>query len=228
MTAPDSNPEGENKPRRTPNIPQADVDLMETSKVVSQSWLAAAQITLIYTNSTDFETLVNSFSSVLNLRITTGEQRPEYTKKLELLDKEINKKTEFVKGYIMDKFEEESATSYYSQFGIVKTNRGYKLPMDQEERKIALGNLITALTTYGFQTKTYGLAYWTDVLEKYTDYLTQSIQIDGSVSAKVGSKNELKKQIRKVLNSLIKVITGNYPDDYKNVLRNWGFQKEKY
>jgi len=228
MTAADSNPIGENKPKRTPNIPQADVDLMETSKVVSQSWNANPAITLIYTNSTDFETLVNSFSSVLNLRITTGELRPEYTKKLELLDKEINKRTEAVKRYLVDKYEEESATSYYSQFGIVKTNRGFKLPYDQEERKIALGNLISALTTHGFQTKTYGLTYWTDVLEKYTDYLTQSIQIDGSVSAKVGSKNTLKKQIKKVLNSLIKVITGNYPDDYKNVLRNWGFQKEKY
>jgi hypothetical protein len=40
---------------------------------------------------------------------------------------------------------------------------------------------------------------------------------------------ELKQaELRKVLNSLVLLIHCNYPDTYKSVLREWGFQKEKY
>jgi hypothetical protein len=39
---------------------------------------------------------------------------------------------------------------------------------------------------------------------------------------------ELKRVERKILNSLVLLIHCNYPDTYKSVLREWGFQKEKY
>ena len=40
---------------------------------------------------------------------------------------------------------------------------------------------------------------------------------------------ELKQaELRKVLNSLVLLIHCNYPDTYKSVVREWGFQKEKY
>ena len=32
----------------------------------------------------------------------------------------------------------------------------------------------------------------------------------------------------KVLNALVWVLKGNFPDTYKEELRSWGFQKEKY
>jgi hypothetical protein len=84
------------------------------------------------------------------------------------------------------------------------------------------------LTVHGFQTFAYGLAYWTTVQTNFNNYLLNSVTIDETVSGKAGDKNILKKQVKKVLNSLLKVIEGNYPDDYKNIRRNWGFQKEKY
>jgi hypothetical protein len=48
------------------------------------------------------------------------------------------------------------------------------------------------------------------------------------VASKVGDKNILKKELKKALNAIVNIIKANYPDNYKEELRNWGFQKEKY
>ena len=58
--------------------------------------------------------------------------------------------------------------------------------------------------------------------------MTQAQHTDSSVSNIVGDKRQLKAELRKVLNSLVLLIHCNYPDTYKSVLREWGFQKEKY
>jgi hypothetical protein len=226
MVTPDENTP--DIPNETPNIPRADLDFLNTSIKINDSWQLFPQITLVYITQGDFGNLVNNFSVSLGARKSTGSQRPEFTKKLELLDVAIDRDIENVKRYLEEKYGKVSAPSYYSQFGIIKEHDMYKLPIDHDDRKGALELLIPALTTHGFQTFAFGLAYWYDVLEKFNEYLTKSIDIDATVSGKVGEKNILKKQIKKVLNSLIKVIMGNYPEDYKNVLRNWGFQKEKY
>jgi hypothetical protein len=48
------------------------------------------------------------------------------------------------------------------------------------------------------------------------------------VASKVGDKNILKKDLKKGLNAVVLAIKANYPDNYKEELRNWSFQKEKY
>jgi hypothetical protein len=171
---------------------------------------------------------VTDYSEALMKRKSIGGGRSEFTVKLELVDLEIDKSIEIVKGYLNDKYTKKLAPSYYAQFGIVKEDRVYKLPKDHDDRKAALELLIPSLTTHGFQNNTYGLTYWTNLQTNFNEYLTKSIAIDGTVSGKVGDKNILKKQIKKVLNSLLQVIEGNYPDDHKNIKRAWGFQKEKY
>ena len=58
--------------------------------------------------------------------------------------------------------------------------------------------------------------------------MQQAIAIDGEVSVKVGNKNDLRLTIKKTHNALINLLKANYPDSYTTLLRNWGFQKEKY
>jgi hypothetical protein len=80
----------------------------------------------------------------------------------------------------------------------------------------------------GFDTQKYGLAFWTEISTRYNDFLALSTATDGTVSSGVSNKNQLKKDLKKALNSLVLVIKGNFPDTYQAELRSWGFQKEKY
>jgi hypothetical protein len=228
MGTTDDSTGNENKTTKVLNIPRSDSDLKEVSALVAKTWLANTQITLIWTTQAEFETVVTNFSGTLMQRNSAGAGRPEFTVKLKLLDKDIDRDIENIKRYLVEKYGKVSAPSYYAAFGIVKENKRYKLPTDHDNRKDALALLIPALTVHGFQNFAFGQTYWTDIKTRFDLNLAQSKSIDSSVSINVGSKNILKIQIKKVLNSLINVIKGNYPDDYKNVLRNWGFQKEKY
>jgi hypothetical protein len=38
----------------------------------------------------------------------------------------------------------------------------------------------------------------------------------------------MRTSILKTNNALIHVLKGNFPDTWKSVIREWGFQKEKY
>ena len=88
--------------------------------------------------------------------------------------------------------------------------------------------MISGIAAHGFATAKYGTAYWQPILDEYSTLMEQASKVDGTVSNKVSAKNELRKTIFKTHNALINVLKGNYPDTYKSVIREWGFQKEKY
>ena len=74
----------------------------------------------------------------------------------------------------------------------------------------------------------YPTDFFRDLQKQYQVLLQETQTIDSTVASEVSNKNEAIKQVEKVLNALIYVIKGNYPDTYKGELRAWGFQKEKY
>ena len=228
MTPTDATPEGEKNPNKVSNIPRADVDLKDVSEKVSTEWSNNTGLTLLWTTQPVFDAIVEAFGTILMERKSTGGTRPEVTRKLSQLDITMNTDVENVKRYLVEKYTKTEAPSYYAAFGIVKVDKMYKLPIDRDERINALALMLPAITLHGFDSKPYGLAYWTDVKTRYEALMAQASSIDGTVSNKVGDKNVLKAKIKKVLNALIQLIKANYPDTYKAELRNWGFQKEKY
>ncbi len=228
MVPTDETPVENTTPNRVDNIPAADIDLKDVAKQVSDTWLTKPSMTLIWLTQEDFSDIVESYETTLMSRKSTGSTRPIITGKLKNLDFTLDKDVENIKVYLEDKYGKTDAPSYYAAFGIVKEDHVYKLPHDRNERLAALELLVPAITTHGFQTKQFGLTYWTGQKTLYDSLLTQATTIDGTVSSKVGDKNVLKAQIKKALNALIHIIIGNYPDTYKTELRSWGFQKEKY
>ncbi len=228
MVPTDETPVENTTPNKVDNIPAADIDLKDVAKQVCDKWLAEPAITMIWLTQEDFCVTVESFDTTLMARKSTGSTRPQITGKLQKLDDTLDQDVEYLKVYLVDKYGKADAPSYYAAFGIVKEGHVYKLPRDRNERLAALELLVPAITTHSFQTKQYGLTYWTGQKTLYDTLLTSATTIDGTVSSKVGDKNVLKKQIKKALNALINIIKGNYPDTYKTELRSWGFQKEKY
>ncbi len=228
MTPTDVNPEEKKNPSKVSNIPDSDTDLKNVSKLVCTAWGLHPLLILIWITQPDFVIIVDNFDTTLTERKSTGSTRPEVSHKLAELDMTINTDVENIKIYLAEKYTKKNAPSYYAAFGIVKTGKVFKLPKDRDERKDALDLMLPAITLHGFDSKPFGLAYWTNVKTQYDALLAQATSIDGTVSIKVGDKNVLKIQIKKVLNAIINLIKANYPDTYKSELRNWGFQKEKY
>ena len=145
-----------------------------------------------------------------------------------IINKEIDNKLANVKGYIADKYGKENAVSYYASFGIEFSNKTYRFPIDQNNRSEALALMVNSISANGFDDKTYGKDYWLDIQSQFNELLVSASNTDSTVSNKVGDKNTLKKELKRALNSIVLVIKGNYPDTYKQELRTWGFQKEKY
>ena len=210
------------------NLPISDVDFLVVAKTVETAWLANPNFQLIWINVSDYSLLLTSYETTYNARKQSGGLRPQYTRQLKELDKEMDKSLSFIKNYLADKFGKDNAISYYAEFGIEKSKKGYTLPQDRNSRNTALSMLLTGIDTHNFTTMTYGKSYWQPIVTQYSQLLLQSQQTDSSISQNVGNKNYVKEQIREVLDALVLLIKANYPNTYKNELRNWGFQKEKY
>lgn len=88
--------------------------------------------------------------------------------------------------------------------------------------------MVGAIKDNGFQDEEYGLKYWETMLSDYDALVKQSTTIDGEISAKVGAKNVSKKDLTDGLRAIAGIIRYNHPKTYKQELRDWGFQKEKY
>ena len=102
------------------------------------------------------------------------------------------------------------------------------MPRDRSQRTAALALTLAAVTTQGMATEKYGTAYWQQIINSYNTLQSEAAEVDGAVAGKVSTKNELRARILKTNNALILVLKGNYPDTWKSVIREWGFQKEKY
>ena len=116
----------------------------------------------------------------------------------------------------------------YATFGIQSKGGHYNLPDDIDGRAAALGTLLTAIRDNGLDDKEYGRAFWDDIKARFDELASQTTSLSSTISVKVGDKKELKKELLLALNSLIKAVQANYPHTWKEELRAWGFQKERY
>ena len=214
--------------KRTSNSPEKDADVGSLGVNVSTAWKLNPLITLLWTNVAAHELNVAAFNATLGERLSTGGGRREITGKLALLDAAIDQGVAAIKGYLAYKYEKNNAQLYYAQFGMERQANNFNIPRDHDKRSDALALTLAAITVHGFDDEKYGLNFWQTTKDSYAQLLKNATTTDGAVSQKVGTKNELRKSIIKTHNALINLLRANYPDDYKNVIRSWGFQKEKY
>jgi len=216
------------KPNTTAAIPAADVDFMDVAKKVAATWLATPDITLVWKKSGDFDKQVQDYAQSLSSRKATGSLRPGQTFTLKQLDKQIDDAVREVKVYIERKFKTAGAVAQFARYGIIKDGTNYRMSRDRNNRKEALKLMIDAIAEDGFANEEYGTAFWTEVQTNLTNALAASGNIAGDVSGKVATKNQQKIAVKKVMTSLQLILRGNYPDTYKQVYRDWGWQKESY
>ena len=214
--------------RKTNTMPAKQADILNLAEVVIQKWISMPIITLQWIKVEEFQSLVGTFKNALEQRIQVGSGRQSKTKLLKNLDSSLNEAVEAVKISILGTFGRENGKSYFSEFGIVKTNKTLKLPQDRNQRQQSLEMLIRGIEKNKLNVVEYPLEFFKETQEQYQKLLQETQQIDSTVASEVSNKNEALKQVEKVLNCLICLIKGNYPDTYKGELRVWGFQKEKY
>jgi hypothetical protein len=236
ITNPNPNPtpeengqaEGGITPKTTGNIPTTDLDFANLNQQVAAHWAQTPQLTLLWTTQADYSTKASTFATTISQRMTTGAGRKSVTNDLKQLDSTINKNLIYLKNALKEKYGKEMSESIYPQFGIVKRGTIYTLPNDRDQRLAALLMLKDALTVHQLTEHKYGTPFWNPIVEQYSTLKNNAGQADGTVSQMVGTKEQLKAELRKVLNALMLLIRANYPDTAKSVLREWGFQKEKY
>jgi hypothetical protein len=209
-------------------IPSTELELLDLAKRVSDRWRNEPNFVLSYMTSSDFDIIVTDFGVAISTRSGDGNSRASITVELASLDKTIDGSSKYVKAYLDEKYDTKAAViAKYGVFGIEKVGNIYKIPSDRNERCNALSKIPAALTAEGFATKKYGAAFWNPIITRYTFLCNQAITTDGAVSVQVGNKLMYKKQIKQVLSALHALIKIQNPDNYKAVLRSWGYQKEK-
>jgi hypothetical protein len=216
------------RPRKTPELPNKDSDVLSTAKAVSAKWIATPAISLIWMDAAAFAAIVAQYDAACNDRKMVRGERPVQTYTLKQLDKEIEKAAAAVKTYVTAKYERSNYTDIYPVLGFVKQGRAYRLPRDRQKRLSAMKIMITGIASEGFGNKKYGTAFWTTMRNNYETALNASITSAITVAATANKKNSLKKQILRVMKALQKVLEGNYPDTYRHAWRSWGWLKENY
>lgn len=222
---------GKAKPNAKRLIPAGDMDFGTVANDAIRQWKVDNWLTLQYTTQLEAQEKVDLFNTIIGNRKEEGGDRPQVTVALETINKEIDGAIKYIKGYISEEHGEEGkdvVQSYYPAFGIVKRGDAFEIPKDASNRKNALDLMIAGIKSNHFETRKYGLAYWTDIKTRYDALVLTSRSLDGSISDNVGEKKVLKEWLNRVLVSLTNVLEGNFPDTYHEQLRKWGFQKDKY
>jgi len=213
--------------RRKSNKPMTDNDILAVLESLIPKW-NESKITVAWMLKSELEQLFTDYKSVSFNRRTSGASRGGTTDEIGLLDKEIDVAIEHVKNRLSERLKSKrSAIARYPELGIEK-GRKYALPEKREDRLKAFPILIESLKAYNFLDTEFNLKYWEEVYVRYETLAKQARSTAGNVSMKVGTLNQYRAETRKFFNSFISIIRGNFPDTWRNELRNYGFQKEKY
>ncbi|WP_432672004.1 hypothetical protein [Flavobacterium sp. SM2513] len=216
------------KPVKKGNVPAADIDFGALISTIGEKWLLNPWLTLLWLTVAKFVADAAKYNADLAIRLNKGANRPQTGNTLEHLEQEMDSVMAYVKNYIQRKYKKANEKAYYASFGFVHQVDHWEFPTDRNRRVASLKLMAVAIKENGFQDEEYGQQYWDKMLTDYEALVKQSTTIDGEISLKVGEKNILKKDLTKGVRAIAGVIKHNHPDDYKQVLRDWGFQKEKY
>lgn len=218
----------EKKTRKVNTMPVKQTDMLNLAENVANKWASTPEIALRWIKLEDYNILVKQFREALDQRTEVGGSRQSTTKMLKNLDGTINEAIEEVKIAIMGKYGKEDGKSYFSEFGIIKMNKAFRFPQDRNQRVQALDILLRGLEKHKIDVAKHSFSFFQTTRDQYIVLVKEAQNIDSNVATEVSNKNEAMKQVEKIINALIQVIKGNYPETYKSELRAWGFQKEKY
>lgn len=210
------------------DIPNANIELAHLAVKVAGVWKQESFFVLKWITQADFEKEAKAFLDHVQQRNSAGGTVSPFVDTLESIDDKIDIGEGFVKSYLRSKYGTPRDKSFYAAFGIVKKGSQHTLPHDREERLEALRLTIEGTSSNGFDAFEYGKDFWTNILVDYEKALVQSGKNKGNVSDAVKTVNVERLRIRQVLQSILLLIKANYPfnNEYKQVRRTWGFQKE--
>jgi len=215
------------KAKKTRALPDKEMELLTVGKNVEPNYLVA-EFELPFCTRQMYPGLLSNYEGSLTQKLTAKAKRSPSSQVKSDKEKLMDVVIEFVKYYINQEFGKKAGIAYYTEFGMVKDHGAYKLPKDPQSKLKGIEMLITALTKYGFENEPYGVPYWTQTRDEYTPLIADDTTNVTTESKHVGDKNIYKADLKKALNSIILAIKAHYPDNYKNVLRAWGFLKERY
>lgn len=219
-------PDAPNPIRRRSQLPDSEVALAALATTVAKAWQASELPELLWLTKADLAAQAEAFAQHRDAADAAGDARTPQSRRLKTLDTLLNAGLRYVKGYLAEAHDDE--TAYYGEFGIEKANKKYGLPVGRSERVKAVIKLLAALEAHDFDKKKYGTAHWQPLLTEYKELVEQTTKTTGQRSGKVSSKSQVKKNVRKALQALIHHIKANYPDTFEAQLRAFGFQKESY
>ena len=90
----------------------------------------------------------------------------------------------------------------------------------------AVEKMVTHLATMPYADRRYGLVFWQDILTKLQALNPERSTTESKLSANVDEKNALKEELRKVMQSVIYIIRGRFPDNQDAMIRNAGFSRK--
>lgn len=203
------------------------VDLVAVATKVISQWDKRRRIKLIWISPEEFARKTAKLKFLNENKLTGSKRKLIIAEELMSLDRKININLRYVLNYI-DELYVDSAIRYYPFFGIIYENKAYRIPKGYTKRSEALEMLVNALSEYNLDEKEFGTLYWRGIYEQYTDLLLRNFNKFGEGSREVSNLIPIKKDIRLVIKSLIRLIKANYPYTYKSELKKWGFKKDRF
>ena len=137
-------------------LPAKDLEIGAVATLANAKWKISTWLVLLWFTQAEFDTLVAHFNAILRSRNQSGGTKKGVVQSVKLLNAEINEAVVYVKGYILEKFKKDRATSMYDTFGIYHINKGHETPRDYEGRKEALNVMIAGIVEHKMEAKEYG------------------------------------------------------------------------
>jgi hypothetical protein len=207
-------------------IPSDIGNMWDVADKVCTKWGATPALICFWKTQADYAKNVDDLGKIIGKRNASGGNVTPFATTLDQLDAKVAKGIQKLKLYLEDKYDgKPAAIKQYSRYGIVKVGTNYVLPIDQQLRLKSFEMVIKGIADDGFGDKEYGTAFWTQLQADYKIALKQSTDNQQAISGIVGQKDILKAEVKKVLQALLHLLEGNYPDTYESVALEWGYKR---
>ena len=209
------------------NLPRKEADLVSVAQRVHAK-MAETGICPLWTSAETFEAKISEIDAGVQKMSELKSRLKQVSNELRILNAEIDIGLLDLKDGLTGKFGRDRAKAYATEFGMESRGGRTTLPINREKRIRSLEAIVAAIDKYGISLLKSSKEFWAEHLARLQSLSDESKSLKSAMAAEVRQKQLNIKYLRRVLRTTLLVLKGNYPDDYKRVIRNWGILKENF
>lgn len=205
-------------------LPKSDTERVIVGGMVGEN-MKASNYTLTWTSGEVLTGLSERLRDLLNLGGSRYSMRSQEVDVKNFKRSEIKARASRLKSFMRSLHGDKAAALMFGEFGFIHSGNKYEFRGTEAGFVQSILECLNACEKYQILSPDFGKPYWDEVYSSFSQSVLKTRTQTGEINESKADKEDVRRQIDRILKSVSLMIQAENPDNYKDILMQWGFKR---